>query len=59
MPLTREFKERVTDRVQRNSKFRKELLRRGLEAMLSGEVSLAKTPCATTSTRPLGSPAWA
>ena len=43
MPLTREFKATIRDRVQRDSKFRKELLREGLEAMLSGEIPLAKT----------------
>jgi DNA-binding phage protein len=43
MPLTRDFKATIRDRVQRDSKFRKELLREGLEAMLSGEVTLAKT----------------
>lgn len=43
MPLTRDFKETIRDRTQRDSKFRKELLREGLEAMLSGEITLAKT----------------
>jgi len=43
MPLTRDFKETIRDRVQRDPKFRKELLREGLEAMLSGEITLAKT----------------
>jgi DNA-binding phage protein len=43
MPLTRDFKETIRDRVQRDPKFRKELLREGLEAMLSGEIALAKT----------------
>ena len=43
MPLTRDFKETIRDRVQRDPKFRKELLRDGLEAMLSGEITLAKT----------------
>ncbi len=43
MPLTRDFKETIRDRVQRNPKFCKELLREGLEAMLSGEIMLAKT----------------
>jgi DNA-binding phage protein len=43
MPLTRDFKETVRDRVQRDPKFRKELLREGLEVMLSGEMTLAKT----------------
>jgi hypothetical protein len=43
MPLTRDFKETIRDRVQRDPKFRKELLRESLEAMLSGEITLAKT----------------
>lgn len=43
MPLTRDFKETIRDRVQRDARFRKEILREGLEAMLSGEISLAKT----------------
>ena len=43
MPLTRDFKETIRDRVQRDPKFRKELLREGLEAMLSGETAVAKT----------------
>ena len=43
MPLTRDFKETIRDRVQRDPKFRKELLREGLDAMVSGEIVLAKT----------------
>jgi DNA-binding phage protein len=46
MPRTstsRDFKETIRDRVQRDARFRKELLREGLEAMLSGEIALAKT----------------
>jgi DNA-binding phage protein len=43
MPLTRDFKETIQERAQRDPKFRKELLREGLEAMLSGEITLAKT----------------
>jgi DNA-binding phage protein len=42
MPLTRDFKETIRDRVQRDPKFRKELLREGLETMLPGEITLAK-----------------
>lgn len=42
MPLTRDFKETIRDRVQRDAKFRKELLREGLEAMLSGDIAVAK-----------------
>lgn len=43
MPLTRDFKETIRDRVQRDPRFRKELLREGLEAMLSGDITVAKT----------------
>jgi DNA-binding phage protein len=42
MPLTRDFKETIRDRVRHDPRFRKELLREGLEAMLSGEITLAK-----------------
>ena len=43
MPLTRDFKETIRDRAERDPKFRKELLREALEAMLSGEIAVAKT----------------
>ena len=43
MPLTRNFKETIRKRAQRDPKFRKQLLREGLEAMLSGKIRLAKT----------------
>ncbi len=43
MPLTRDFKETICARVQRDPKFRKELLREGVEAMLAGDVTTAKT----------------
>ena len=43
MPLTRDFKETIRHRVQHDARFRKELLREGLDAMLSGEITLAKT----------------
>lgn len=43
MPLTRDFKETIRDRAQRDPKFRKELLREALEAMLAGEIAVAKT----------------
>jgi DNA-binding phage protein len=43
MLLTRDFRETIRDRAQRDPKFRKELLRMGLEAMLSGDITLAKT----------------
>jgi DNA-binding phage protein len=43
MSLTRDFKETMRDRAERDPKFRKELLREALEAMLSGEIAVAKT----------------
>ncbi len=43
MALTRDFKETIRDRARRDPKFRKELLREGLEALLSGEIEAAKT----------------
>jgi hypothetical protein len=43
MPLTRDFKETVRARVERDPKFRKELLREGVEAMLSGDLATGKT----------------
>lgn len=43
MVLTRDFKETIGARVARDPKFRKELLREGIEAMLAGDVATAKT----------------
>ena len=43
MPLTRDFKETIRARVERDPRFRKELLREGVEAMLAGDVATAKT----------------
>ncbi len=43
MALTRDFKETIRARVERDPKFRKELLREGVEAMVSGDVATAKT----------------
>ena len=43
MPLTRDFKQTVRARVERDPKFRRELLREGVEAMLSGDVATGKT----------------
>jgi DNA-binding phage protein len=42
MPLTRDFKETIRARVERDPKFRKELLREGLESMLTGDIATAK-----------------
>jgi len=43
MPLTRDFKETIRARVARDPKFRKELLREGIESMLTGDIATAKT----------------
>ena len=43
MPLTRDFKETIRARVGRDLKFRQALLREGVEAMLAGDVTTAKT----------------
>jgi DNA-binding phage protein len=43
MALTRDFKETIRARVERDPKFRKELLREGIEFMLSGDLTMAKT----------------
>jgi hypothetical protein len=42
MPLTRDFKETVQARVQRDSAFRKTLLIEGIESFLSGDVETGK-----------------
>ena len=43
MALTRDFKETVRARAARDPKFRKELLREGIESMLTGDIATAKT----------------
>jgi DNA-binding phage protein len=43
MPLTRDFKETILARVERDPKFRKELLRESLECLLAGDITTAKT----------------
>ncbi|HEX4075543.1 MAG TPA: hypothetical protein VHX49_09110 [Candidatus Acidoferrales bacterium] len=42
MALTRDFKETIRARVQRDSGFRKALLREGIENFLSGDVETGK-----------------
>jgi DNA-binding phage protein len=42
MALTRDFKETIRARVARDPKFRRELLREGIECMLSGDIATAK-----------------
>jgi hypothetical protein len=43
MPLTRDFKETIRARVERDPKFRKELLLESIESMLAGDIATAKT----------------
>jgi DNA-binding phage protein len=43
MALTRDFKETIKARVQRDPAFRRELLREGVETMLNGDVETGKT----------------
>ena len=43
MALTRDFKETIKARVQRDPAFRQELLREGVETMLNGDVETGKT----------------
>jgi DNA-binding phage protein len=43
MPLSRDFKETICARVERDPRFRRALLREGVEAMLTGDVATAKT----------------
>jgi hypothetical protein len=42
MPLTREFKETVQARLQSDRKYRKELLRGGVEYLLAGDLDTGK-----------------
>ena len=43
MTLTRDFKETVRARVQRDPAFRRELLREGIESFLAGDVDTGKS----------------
>jgi DNA-binding phage protein len=43
MPLTKYFKETVQARAQRDSVFRRELLREGVESFLDGDVETGKS----------------
>ena len=43
MALTRDFQETIRARAERDAKFRKELLREGVECMLGGDIQTAKT----------------
>ena len=42
MPLTRDFRETIQARVERDPAFREELLKEGVECLLSGEVEVGK-----------------
>jgi DNA-binding phage protein len=42
MALTRDFKDTIRARVARDPKFRKELLREGIQCMLAGDIATAK-----------------
>ena len=42
MALTRDFKETIRARVERDPRFGRELLREGIEAMLTGDVATRK-----------------
>ena len=42
MPLTRDFRETIQARVQRDPAFREELLKEGVECLLSGEMEVGK-----------------
>jgi hypothetical protein len=42
MGLTREFKETVTARIAQDRKYRKELLREGVESLLAGDLDNGK-----------------
>ncbi len=43
MALTRDFKETIKARVERDPAYRRELLREGIESMLAGDVETGKT----------------
>jgi DNA-binding phage protein len=42
MPLTREFRETVQARLKADRKYRKELLREGIECLLAGDLDTGK-----------------
>src|ERR1700687_612919 len=43
VPLTRDFKQTIRARAARDPKFRKDLLREGVECMLTGDTATGKT----------------
>jgi hypothetical protein len=42
MPLTREFKETVQARIRQDRRYRKELLREGVQSLLAGDLDTGK-----------------
>ncbi len=42
MPLTRDFKETIQERVRREAAFREELLREGIQSLLTGDLETGK-----------------
>ncbi len=50
MPLTRDFKETIRTRFERDPKFREELLREGVEALLANDVATAEAILCVTLT---------
>ena len=42
MPLTRDFKETIRARIERDPAFREELLKEGVESLLAGDVDTGK-----------------
>ncbi len=43
MPLTRHFKETIQARIERDTIFREELLKEGVECLISGEVDVGRS----------------
>ncbi len=43
MPLTRDFKQTIQDRAQRDPAFREELFKEGVQCLLAGDVDTGKT----------------
>jgi len=44
MALTRNFKDTIKDRVARDPSFREELLKEGIECLLTGDVDTDRSP---------------
>ena len=58
MALTKDFRETIRERAQREPQFRKALLREAIELMLSGDRRRAGRSCATISTPQSASGTW-